>query len=187
VNTAQKRLLLRKVTQHFGENLNGRCLAVWGLSFKPRTDDMREAPSVTLIEGLLGAGARVQAHDPVAKEVAQRIFADRITYFDNSYEAVRGADAVLSSLGAPSLERPGTILADGMRTITSAMRRLGVRRIIAVAGAGVLDAPAGGLVHDQAGFPAAFRAISEQHAGTWAALRPIRSPRWARKDCERWG
>jgi putative NADH-flavin reductase len=89
-------------------------------------------------------------------------------------DVVRGSDAVLSSLGAPSLERPGTVLQDGMRTITGVMRRLGVRRIVAVAGSGVLDDPAGGLRHDQPGFPATFRAISAQHAGTWAALKESR-------------
>src|SRR5262245_61053045 len=68
INTAQKRLLFEKVMRHFGGDLRGRRIAVWGLSFKPRTDDMREAPSVTIIEALLGAGAEVQAHDPVAIE-----------------------------------------------------------------------------------------------------------------------
>jgi UDPglucose 6-dehydrogenase len=106
VNSAQKRVLLDKLVQHFGGDVRGRCLAVWGLSFKPRTDDMREAPAVTLIEGLLEAGTRVQAHDPVAMGVARRIFADRIAYFDNSYDALRGADAVLIVTEWPEFKQP---------------------------------------------------------------------------------
>jgi uncharacterized protein len=84
---------------------------------------------------------------------------------------IDGADAVLSSLGAPSLEQPGRILSDGMRTIVSVMGRTGTGRILAVAGSGILDHATGGLRHDQPDFPAIFRAISREHAGTWAALR----------------
>jgi len=79
---------------------------VWGLSFKPRTDDMREAPSVTLIEALLGAGARVQAHDPVALSVARRLFGERIAYHDVSYDALRGADALLIVTEWPEFKQP---------------------------------------------------------------------------------
>ena len=106
VNSAQKRLLFEKVQQHFEGALRGRCLAVWGLSFKPRTDDMREAPSVTLIEALLGAGARVQAHDPVALSVAHRLFGDRIAYHDVSYDALRGAEALLIVTEWPEFKQP---------------------------------------------------------------------------------
>jgi UDPglucose 6-dehydrogenase len=106
VNTAQKRVLFEKVQKHFDGNLRGRCMAIWGLSFKPRTDDMREAPSVTLIEALLDAGARVQAHDPVALDVARRIFRDRIAYHDVSYDALRGAEAVLIVTEWPEFKQP---------------------------------------------------------------------------------
>jgi UDPglucose 6-dehydrogenase len=95
VNAAQKTLLFRKVEGHFDGQLRGKRFAVWGLSFKPRTDDMREAPAVTVIEGLLAAGAAVQAHDPVARTVAERLFRDRITYCDAPYDALRDADALL--------------------------------------------------------------------------------------------
>ena len=133
----------------------------------------RQSVELAVAQGhQVSALVRSAEHEPAGPGV--RWIAGDVTNPASVEEVLRGAEAVLSSLGAPSLERPGTILADGMRTITSVMRRLGVRRIIAVAGAGVLDAPAGGLVHDQAGFPAAFRAISEQHAGTWAALRDSR-------------
>jgi len=106
VNAAQKRLLFEKVRRHFGGNLRGRRMAVWGLSFKPRTDDMREAPSVTLIEALLEAGARVEAHDPVAIAVARGVFGDRIGYHDVSYDALRDADAALIVTEWPEFKQP---------------------------------------------------------------------------------
>jgi UDPglucose 6-dehydrogenase len=95
VNEAQKRLFLEKVDRHFGPRLDGKTIAVWGLAFKPGTDDMRESPAIVLIEGLLERGATVCAHDPAALETARRVFGDRITYCDRDYEAVEGADALL--------------------------------------------------------------------------------------------
>ena len=94
VNERQKLRLLGKVQQHFG-SLKGRRLAVWGLAFKPRTDDMREAPSVPLIRGFLEGGAAVQAYDPEAMQVARGIFGSKITYAENSYAALTGADALV--------------------------------------------------------------------------------------------
>ncbi len=95
VNVQQKRIIARRVKQHFGDDLGGRAFAVWGLAFKPRTDDMREAPSLAVIEELLAAGARVHAHDPEALGSARRIFGDRITYHENNYDALVGADALI--------------------------------------------------------------------------------------------
>jgi UDPglucose 6-dehydrogenase len=95
VNAAQKRVLFDKVTRHFGPSLKGRRMAVWGLSFKPSTDDMREAPAVTVIEALLDAGVEIQAHDPEALRQARTIFADRISYHSVAYDALDGADALL--------------------------------------------------------------------------------------------
>jgi UDPglucose 6-dehydrogenase len=95
VNDAQKRKLLERVDRHFRRKLKGTVVAVWGLSFKPRTDDMREAPAVPIIEGLLARGATVRAFDPEAKAVAQRIFQKRITYARSAYDALAGADALL--------------------------------------------------------------------------------------------
>ena len=95
VNDAQKRLLFDKVVAHFGGDLSGKRAAVWGLSFKPRTDDMREAPSVVLIEALLAAGMQVRAHDPAAMAVAQRAFGDSIGYCDSTYDVLEGADCLL--------------------------------------------------------------------------------------------
>jgi UDPglucose 6-dehydrogenase len=95
VNERQKVLLVEKVKAYFGENLKGKTFGIWGLSFKPRTDDMREAPAINIINGLLGAGAKVQAYDPQALEVAHGIFGDRISLVKDEYEAVQGADALL--------------------------------------------------------------------------------------------
>jgi UDPglucose 6-dehydrogenase len=82
--------------RHFADQLAGRTFALWGLSFKPNTDDMREAPSRTIIDLLMKAGARVRAYDPVANEEAQRIYDGRsdFTVCKNAYEAAEGADAL---------------------------------------------------------------------------------------------
>ena len=93
VNESQKKLLLHKALKHFG-SLAGRTFGVWGLAFKPKTDDMREAPSLELIEGLLAKGARIQCHDPVAEPVARRHFGDRIAYAGTPYGAIKGVDAL---------------------------------------------------------------------------------------------
>ncbi|WP_309890130.1 UDP-glucose/GDP-mannose dehydrogenase family protein [Archangium sp.] len=92
-NERQKKLLVQKALKHFG-SLAGRTFAVWGLAFKPKTDDMREAPSIEVIEGLLAKGAKVVAHDPVAEHTARRVFGDRIRYTQVPYEAVEGTDAL---------------------------------------------------------------------------------------------
>jgi UDPglucose 6-dehydrogenase len=95
VNQHQKRILVDKVVAHFGERLQGMRFAIWGLAFKPRTDDMREAPAVTVIEALLQAGAEVHAHDPEALAEAQRVFGSRVCYHRVNYDALKGADALL--------------------------------------------------------------------------------------------
>jgi UDPglucose 6-dehydrogenase len=93
VNDAQKTRLVDKMKAHFG-SLKGKTIAVWGLAFKPRTDDMREAPAITMIERLLSLGAKVQAYDPQAEPVARKIFGSRITLAPRSYDALAGADAL---------------------------------------------------------------------------------------------
>ncbi len=95
VNERQKAVLVEKVKRHFGSNLSGRSFAIWGLSFKPRTDDMRDAPSITVIESLLKAGACIHAYDPEAEAEARKIFSDRIFYHDRNYDALKGADGLL--------------------------------------------------------------------------------------------
>jgi UDPglucose 6-dehydrogenase len=93
VNEKQKLRLLQKMQKHFG-SLEGKRIAVWGLAFKPRTDDMREAPAVPLIHGLLAGGASVQAYDPEAMRIARTIFGSSVTFADSSYGALEGADAL---------------------------------------------------------------------------------------------
>jgi len=93
VNDRQKLRLLSKMQSHFG-SLKGKRIAVWGLAFKPRTDDMREAPAVPLIQGMLAAGASVQAYDPEAMTVARGIFGSKVTFAENGYSALKGADAL---------------------------------------------------------------------------------------------
>jgi UDPglucose 6-dehydrogenase len=93
VNTAQKSRLFAKMKKQLG-SLKGKTIALWGLSFKPRTDDMREAPSIPLIESLLAAGAKVRAYDPEATGVAKGIFGKRIMYAANNYDALKNADAL---------------------------------------------------------------------------------------------
>lgn len=95
VNESQKRYVLRKIDRHFGADLEGRTIAVWGLAFKPGTDDMRESPAIVLIEGLLERGAQVRGHDPAAMGTARRIFGDRITFASDDYDALVGADALV--------------------------------------------------------------------------------------------
>ena len=95
VNEEQKTLLFRKLSAHFGGDLQGRKVAMWGLAFKPETDDMREAPSLVLIDRLLEAGCQVMAYDPVAMPEARRRIGDRIAYAKNIYETVEGADVLM--------------------------------------------------------------------------------------------
>jgi UDPglucose 6-dehydrogenase len=93
-NEAQKQVLPDKIEAHFGGDLAGRTIAVWGLAFKPGTDDIREASSLTLITRLLTAGAKVRAADPKAIDHVARVFGDRVGFFRNPYEALDGADAL---------------------------------------------------------------------------------------------
>ena len=93
VNNSQKERLVEKMDRHF-KGVEGRTIALWGLAFKPRTDDMREAPAIPIIERLLELGARVRAYDPAAAPVAARLFDGRIALCDKSYDALAGADAL---------------------------------------------------------------------------------------------
>ncbi|MGE5245594.1 MAG: UDP-glucose dehydrogenase family protein [Betaproteobacteria bacterium] len=93
VNTRQRERLVDKMVGHF-RNMKGRTIALWGLAFKPRTDDMREAPAITIVNRLLALGAVVRAYDPEASTTARRIFGNRITLCDRSYDALVGADGL---------------------------------------------------------------------------------------------
>ena len=92
-NEAQKRILVQRIEKHLG-GLKGKVVAVWGLAFKPRTDDMREAPALAVIDGLLSGGAAVRAYDPKAMTVARALLGDRVILCARGYEAVEGADAL---------------------------------------------------------------------------------------------
>ncbi|MFN2548020.1 MAG: UDP-glucose/GDP-mannose dehydrogenase family protein [Myxococcales bacterium] len=95
VNDRQKRLLAQKAKAHFGPGgVRGKRFGVWGLAFKPKTDDLRQAPAVALIEELLAEGGIVSAHDPVAMENARRVFGDRVSFAQSPYSAAEGADAL---------------------------------------------------------------------------------------------
>lgn len=94
VNNRQKNVLFRKLSEHFDGDLSGRTVAVWGLSFKPRTDDIREAPSLVLIDQLLDAGATVNVHDPVATDNVKAMYGDKLNYFEHHYDACTDADAL---------------------------------------------------------------------------------------------
>jgi UDPglucose 6-dehydrogenase len=99
-NAEQKQVLYKKIAQRFGSNLKGKTIGLWGLAFKPGTDDMREAPSIVLLEALMQAGAKVQAHDPVAMDTARRELpkawfeSGQLKFVDEQYEALSGADAL---------------------------------------------------------------------------------------------
>jgi UDPglucose 6-dehydrogenase len=93
VNKFQKTRLFAKMKKHFG-SMKGKTVAVWGLAFKPRTDDMREAPAIPLIQALIAAGARVQAFDPEAQQTAKDIFGSKVTFAANNYDALKNADCL---------------------------------------------------------------------------------------------
>lgn len=95
VNDKQKEIIFNKISHHFNGDLKGKRIAIWGLSFKPNTDDMREAPSLVVISKLLKAGATVKAYDPVAMEEAKRKFGDKILYATDLYDAANDADALV--------------------------------------------------------------------------------------------
>jgi len=94
VNDRQKTVLGEKVARHFGDDLSGKTIGLWGVAFKPGTDDIREAPALVLIDRLLEMGARVRAYDPEALENARQLYGDRITYCTRRDDAPRGADAL---------------------------------------------------------------------------------------------
>lgn len=106
VNESQKSVLFNKVLKYFNGNIQGKTIAMWGLAFKPQTDDMREAPSLVLIEKLLGAGAKVKAYDPVAMEESQRRIGDVVEYSKDQYEALIDADALLIVTEWPEFRFP---------------------------------------------------------------------------------
>ena len=95
VNRDQRLRVVARVREHFGKSLRGKQIAVWGLAFKPKTDDMREAPSVEIIDGLLALGAKVSAYDPVAMTQAKKIFKNKIRYGKDPYDTAKRANALV--------------------------------------------------------------------------------------------
>ena len=95
VNKEQRQIFIRKILNRFVENLSGKTFGVWGLAFKPKTNDMREAPAITIINALLERGAKVQAYDPKAFDCAEMIFGNKITYAKSAYAALEDADCML--------------------------------------------------------------------------------------------
>lgn len=115
VNASQRIKLMDRVKKHFNGDLKGKKIAVWGLAFKPHTDDIREAPALYNIEYLLKEGATVTTHDPEAMENVKKVLGEKIKYFSNPYDAADGADAVLIAtewpeFRAPDFERLGTLM-----------------------------------------------------------------------------
>jgi UDPglucose 6-dehydrogenase len=104
-NEAQKQVLLPRVESHLG-GLEGKVVAVWGLAFKPKTDDMREAPAITLIAGLVAKGAKVRAYDPKAAQVAAALVGPEVTLCVRGYDAVEGADALVVDTEWPEFREP---------------------------------------------------------------------------------
>lgn len=106
VNQVQKKKMIEPLKQRFGGDLSGKTIAIWGLAFKPYTDDIREAPALENITDLLSLGAKVQAYDPEAMENVQGIFGDRITFADDEYKALEGADALMIMTEWPVFRTP---------------------------------------------------------------------------------
>lgn len=105
INTSQKLKLFHKMKEYFG-SLSGKTIAIWGLAFKPNTDDIREAPSIYNIDALLAEGARVRAFDPEAAENVKKLYGDKIEIFDDEYEALLGSDALLIVTEWPVFRQP---------------------------------------------------------------------------------
>lgn len=106
VNERQKHVLFKKAMKYFNDDIEGKTFAIWGLSFKPQTDDMREAPSLVIIEKLLEQGAKVKAYDPVAMDETKRILGDKIEYVNDQYEALIDADALILVTEWPEFKFP---------------------------------------------------------------------------------
>jgi UDPglucose 6-dehydrogenase len=95
INEAQKKVLVQKVRKHYGNALAGKTLAIWGLAFKPRTDDIREAPALAIIDALLAEGVQLRVHDPEALQNVKAMYGDRLTYCDRPYGTLEGTDGLV--------------------------------------------------------------------------------------------
>ena len=120
VNQRQKQVLFEKISNHYGGDLKGKTLAVWGLAFKPRTDDIRESPALALVDRLLEAGAAVRVHDPEAMANVRAAYGDKLNYADRPYGALEGADGLAVVTEWPEFRNPDF----------EVMRRLLTERVI---------------------------------------------------------
>ena len=118
VNERQKKIILDKILDHFSGKIKGKVFAIWGLSFKPRTDDMREAPALAIIEALLERGAKVRAYDPAARKMAAAILGDKVELFTRNYDALKDADALVVATEWNEFRRPD------LKRMASLMREL---------------------------------------------------------------
>jgi len=114
VNKRQKQVIAEKIKKHFKGKIKGLTVAVWGLSFKPNTDDVREAPALTIMAALLKGGATVRAHDPEAMEEMKKKIGHTVKYFDNNYDCIKGADALVIATEWNDFRRPDF---DRMKTL----------------------------------------------------------------------
>jgi UDPglucose 6-dehydrogenase len=106
VNKQQKMVIVNKIKRHFNNDLKGKTIALWGLAFKPNTDDVREAPALTIIDALLKEGAAIRAYDPEAMKEMKKKVGNAIKYFDNNYEALKGANALVVATEWNEFRRP---------------------------------------------------------------------------------
>src|SRR5690606_14953349 len=106
INENQKTKLIPRIKEYFNNDLSGKTIAMWGLAFKPYTDDIREAPSLYNIDELLKLGAKIKAHDPEAMDNVRNIYGDKIELCNNQYEALEGADALLIVTEWPVFRQP---------------------------------------------------------------------------------
>jgi len=119
VNTIQKTVLSKKIISYFGGDLTGKTIGMWGLAFKPNTDDIREAPALYIIDELLEAGAKVKAFDPEGMDNVRELYGDKIELVANQYEAIDGADALAivtewSVFRTPNFEKVSSLLNDNV-------------------------------------------------------------------------
>jgi len=106
VNSYQRQCMINMIKKHFKNNLRNKIFCIWGLSFKPRTNDIREAPSINIIRSFLRLGVRINAYDPVANEEAKKVLGNSIKYFTNQYDALNGASGLLITTECYEFRRP---------------------------------------------------------------------------------
>jgi UDPglucose 6-dehydrogenase len=110
VNEAQKQVLVQKIRRHYGDSLREKTLAIWGLAFKPRTDDVREAPALALIDALIHEGVQLRVHDPEAIPNVRALYGDKLVYCDRPYGALEGCDGLAIVTEWPEFRNPDFVI-----------------------------------------------------------------------------